>query len=404
MTTSHSTSRPPTPSEATSAPKRRAPAFSRGTLLCLVVLFMALSKLVLEHVFHVETEDLRVALLVILIGIDTFLLGQLVRHRSSLALPIQLALVIMAVAGWVFAWQVLETKDETKVAHWLANQGAGVTYANGQILQEERVEKPKRDWRPANWAINVLGESYFSQLDVIDMRAAEIVDSDVDYLAKIRGTRRLLLSGSQLTSRGVAKLPNIPGLEVMALDWRHVTPAAMARLRQFGDLKQLRLNDDSALRLLDETFKPPIELLADMEQLEILVFDAEFLTAEDLSVVGGLPNLRHLEILAGAAGNSRNIALGLPPIQGDNPDEDEVNALLNLAKSQSLESIHIDLQYLGVTAADVRALARIPNLRTLRLSGRIGMRFALTHKELEQIRAEFPTVNFSIRPVTPSPK
>lgn len=187
--------------------------------------------------------------------------------------------------------------------------------------------------------------------DTVDLRAAWVTDSDMPRYARMQDLRRLDLSLTRISDRGLRELKSAPGIEELNLYFaEQITDEGASVVRGWKHLKSLNLR---GTKITDNT----LELLAGVPTLEALDIGWAQITDTGLEHLTALTNLRRLTF----GGNKlTDTALDflrqMPQIE-----------YLDLGGQQRTDS---GLWSLALTDAGMRTIGSVTELRELRLEGR----------------------------------
>lgn len=226
------------------------------------------------------------------------------------------------------------------------------------------------------------------RIDRLDLSETSVADLGLEKLRGLEGVRELKLRfAEQISSAGVAHLRGWASLEALDLRGTAVRSTVFEHLAKLTALRRLDL---SHTRITDEEF----HRLDALESLEELSIGSNRLDGSCLPGLKLLPNLRRLSLAGvqrvdsgiwGLALNPANIAriaeltqLESLDLSGatstdfgsDRPGSPiaERDALTGLESFENLKDLReLDLSRQPVTAADLAFVAKLPELRRLRL-------------------------------------
>ena len=187
--------------------------------------------------------------------------------------------------------------------------------------------------------------------DTVDLRGAWVADSDMPRYAAMPDLRRLDLSLTRLSDRGLRALKSAPAIEDLNLYFaEQITDEGASVVRNWKHLKSLNLR---GTKITDNT----LELLAGVPTLESLDIGWAQITDTGLEHLTALTNLRRLTF----GGNKlTDTALGflrqMPQLE-----------YLDLGGQQRTDS---GLWSVTLTDAGMQLIGSVTELRELRLEGR----------------------------------
>ena len=187
--------------------------------------------------------------------------------------------------------------------------------------------------------------------DTVDLRAAWVTDSDMPRLAHMADLRRLDLSLTRISDRGLRALKSAPAIEELNLYFaEQITDEGASAVRNFKRLKALNLR---GTKITDNT----LELLEGVPTLESLDIGWAQITDTGLEHLTALTNLRRLTM----GGNKlTDAALGFLRQMAQ-------LEYLDIGGQQRTDS---GLWSLTLTDAGMQAVGTVTELRELRLEGR----------------------------------
>jgi Leucine-rich repeat (LRR) protein len=261
--------------------------------------------------------------------------------------------------------------------------------------------------------------------NIVEMSLARTwaTDADLDEIATVKTLRRLDLSLTYVSDRGIERLKALDQLEDLNLyAAEFITDAALAFLRGHHQLKSLNLRGTdvtdtslayvaelTSLRSLDISFTQitdvGLEHLASLSQLEELSLGGNKISGVGLHVLKLLPKLKKLSFYGIQRRNAgwcwapvltdleldtiallsgledlnlgSGVALGTPRPSDLGPADGEAECRIaggtritdfGLAKLKTLEKLeHLDLSGAAITANGLKTLASLRNLRRLSL-------------------------------------
>jgi internalin A len=195
-----------------------------------------------------------------------------------------------------------------------------------------------------------------------DLRASWVTDSDMPLLVQMKDLKRLDLSLTRISDRGMRALKTAPSIEELNLSFaEQITDEGAATVKNWKHLRRLNLR---GTKITDAT----LEFLSGAASLEWLDIGWAQITDTGLDHLASLTNLRALTM----GGNkltdtSLRFLRQLPQIE-----------YLDLGGTQRTDS---GLWSLQLTEAGMQAVASVTELRELRLAGT-----AVTGKGLELLK------------------
>ena len=195
-----------------------------------------------------------------------------------------------------------------------------------------------------------------------DLRASWVTDSDMPLLLQMKDLKRLDLSLTRISDRGMRALKTAPSIEELNLSFaEQITDEGAATVKNWKHLRHLNLR---GTKITDAT----LEFLSGAASLEWLDIGWAQITDTGLDHLASLTNLRALTM----GGNkltdtSLRFLRQLPQIE-----------YLDLGGTQRTDS---GLWSLQLTEAGMQAVASVTELRELRLAGT-----AVTSKGLELLK------------------
>jgi len=199
--------------------------------------------------------------------------------------------------------------------------------------------------------------------DTVDLRASWVTDSDMPRYAQMKDLRRLDLSLTRISDRGLRALKDAPGIEDLNLYFaEQITDEGASVVKNWKRLKRLNLR---GTKITDST----LEFLAAVPTLEWLDIGWAQITDTGLEHLSALTNLRWLTM----GGNKlTDTALQflrtMPQLE-----------YLDIGGQQRTDS---GLWSLAIGDTGAQAIASVTNLRELRMEGR-----AVTAHNLEPLKA-----------------
>ncbi len=371
------------------------PLFSRGKLFIAVAIVLAATSLLFQFVWVLPVADLQLPIVVVLLGLATFLGGQFVRHRLHRSWRAWTILTILVVAGVIaWEWHFGPSRRESNVARWIEDEGGRIQY-RGIRLNEGDLYFEHEGWHLPNWVATLVGESYFGELRFIYLGQAKFGDADVGRLADIQHLQSLNLSNSDLTADGVANLPLIPGMEQLSLDWRQVSPESIARIRQFPELTFLSVTSPYNYQLANPSnAETRITDLAGLDQVEYLTIGTnDPITEDDAATIASLNSLVSLYILAPGQ------VLGPGEIKSSSAAQP--GALKRLANSTTIEELIFRLNSQDLSVEELEAFAAMPSIKQISITN-WNQPFSLTPQQVLAISQKFPKVQIDVSPLSAS--
>lgn len=184
----------------------------------------------------------------------------------------------------------------------------------------------------------------------VDLRASWATDSDMPLLAQMKGLKRLDLSLTRISDRGLRALKTAPAIEELNLYFAElITDEGAATVKGWKQLRRLNLR---GTKITDAT----LEFLSGVPALEWLDIGWVQVTDTGLDHLAALTNLRHLAM----GGNkltdtSLQFLRQMPQIE-----------YLDVGGMQRTDS---GLWSLQLTDAGMQAIGAVTELRELRLAG-----------------------------------
>jgi hypothetical protein len=184
----------------------------------------------------------------------------------------------------------------------------------------------------------------------VDLRSSWITDSDMPLLARMPDLKRLDLSLTRISDRGLRALKTAPAIEELNLYFaEQISDESMAIVKAWKHLKRLNLR---GTRITDST----LEFLSGVLTLEALDIGWAQITDTGLDHLVPLTNLRWLTMGGNKlTGTSLQFLRQMPQIE-----------YLDLGGAQRTDS---GLWSLSLTDAGMQAIAQVTELRELRLAG-----------------------------------
>jgi hypothetical protein len=140
----------------------------------------------------------------------------------------------------------------------------------------------------------------------VDFRGAEIVDADLEPLAKFPALRSVLLTGTGVTDEGLKTLGQIETLQNLDLRETTIGNAGLEHLAGLSRLRALRLSGKDNKTTVDDE---GLAALAGLTSLEVLAFDHLWVSEVGLNELKGLANLRELYLAQTLLGDEGAAAL-----------------------------------------------------------------------------------------------
>jgi sugar lactone lactonase YvrE len=200
-------------------------------------------------------------------------------------------------------------------------------------------------------------------LEVLNVCLTAVDDRGFEHLAGMTKMRRMVVCSSKVTGSGFRHLWGMMQIESINL---HSSPASDAGLQAIGQLPNLRRLEIVHTNVSDAGLKH-LAGLSHLRQLHIASHDT---TEAGLALLAQLQELEQLDVYERAASNQTLEQIGKLPrlrllmLLGGPFDDDGVKHLAGLA---SLEEVTLNSG--GVTDAAVEHLAGLKNLRKLNLHG-----------------------------------
>jgi len=211
------------------------------------------------------------------------------------------------------------------------------------------------------WLLIAMAGMAFAE-DTIDLRASWVADADLPRLAQMQDLRRLDLSLTRISDRGLRALKSAPAIEELNLYFaEQITDEGASVVRNWKHLKKLNLH---GTKITDST----LEFLAGVPTLEWLDISSAQITDTGLEQLSALTNLKWLAM----GGNkltdaSLQFLRQMPQLE-----------YLDIGGQQRTDS---GLWSLTVTDAGMQSIAAVTELRELRMEGR-----AVTARGLEALK------------------
>ena len=214
-----------------------------------------------------------------------------------------------------------------------------------------------------SWTLILLSSAACFGAENVDLRASWVTDSDVPRLAQMRDLRRLDLSLTRISDRGLRAMKNAPAIEELNLYFaEQITDEGASVVKNWKHLKRLNLR---GTKITDST----LEFLAGVPTLESLDVGWAQTTDTGFEHLAALTNLRALTM-------------------GGNKLTD--TALQFLRQMPQLEYLDISGQQrtdsglwsLSLTETGMQSISSVTDLRELRIGGT-----AVTTRALEPLRA-----------------
>jgi internalin A len=188
------------------------------------------------------------------------------------------------------------------------------------------------------------------QAVTVDLRAGWVTDSDMPMLAQMKELKRLDLSQTRISDRGLRALKTAPSIEQLNLSFaEQITDEGAATVKDWKQLRRLNLR---GTKITDST----LEFLSGVPSLEWLDIGWAQITDTGLGHLASLTNLRHL-----AMGGNKLTDTSLQFLRQTPQIE-----YLDLGGTQRTDS---GLWQLQLTDAGMQAIASVAELRDLRLAG-----------------------------------
>jgi len=197
----------------------------------------------------------------------------------------------------------------------------------------------------------------------VDLRASWVTDSDLPRLAQMQDLKRIDLSLTRVSDRGLRALKALPAVEELNLYFaEQITDEGVSIVKNWKHLRRLNVR---GTKITDAT----LEFLAGVPTIEWLDVGWAQITDTGLEHLSTLMNLRHLSM----GGNkltdtSLQFLRQMPQLE-----------YLDIGGTQRTDS---GLWSLSLTETGVQAIASATGLRELRMSGT-----GLTSRSLELLRA-----------------
>ncbi|MCA8997056.1 MAG: leucine-rich repeat domain-containing protein [Planctomycetaceae bacterium] len=266
--------------------------------------------------------------------------------------PIHLLLLILAATGCDQVQQMAKREESQEPPQIPARP---VEMPATQVADDPPPPKPKTpeeiladfDATPThqrtNEQLQELGalKTSLDKLEVLDLTQSQVNDEGTDVLSRFASCRELILNSTLVTSVGLARLPEMPALEVLSLDGSAVDTGIGVIAKECPKLTVLSLRQTP---IGDGVFSG----LAEAPQLEVLHIDGNVnLTGNEMDALikqGKFQSLREL--------TASNTQLGLYMLR--NVEKLKNLEVLNMSNTQMADDI-------------VKGFAQCPNLRVLRL-------------------------------------
>ncbi|SPE29127.1 exported hypothetical protein [Candidatus Sulfopaludibacter sp. SbA6] len=184
----------------------------------------------------------------------------------------------------------------------------------------------------------------------VDLRSSWATDSDMPRLAKLKDLKRLDLSLTRISDRGLRALKSAPAIEELNLYFaEQISDEGAATVKGWKHLQRLNLR---GTKVTDAT----LEFLSGVSTLESLDIGWAQITDTGLEHLAPLTNLRHLAMGGNKlTGTALQFLRQMPQIE-----------YLDVGGAQRTDS---GLWSLLLTDAGVEAIAAVTQLRDLRLAG-----------------------------------
>ncbi len=312
-------------------------------------------------------------------GIATFVVVQLIRSRGRVSL--RTLLIVVAVVSAALALLgpgIYDARRESNAVHTLVARGASASYNIGP--SNNYYDTPS-GWRIPGWIIDILGESYFAELNALSFGHSDVTDADLVAFANIRELRTISLTNEFISADGIASMPLVNGVEEVHLYWSQLSAESAARLAQLPNLERVRIT----AKPLAVGATPTVD------------------TTKHLVHLGQLRQVRDLEIYTGEYDSDSMAAIAsLPQLErlylgrGNTPPAIDASGIAALGDSQSITDLTVAITSLG--DRELSALSRIPSLKILVLNRtsitRQGVRdFQQSRPDVNLIPPEFPEAN-----------
>jgi len=223
------------------------------------------------------------------------------RLRSLMLLVVAVAFPVSWLATEV---RLARKRAETRCA--LEAMGGNCYYRETDLAAQVLNVRPSR-----SWAKRVLGEDFFEDVQIVilanadaaddclvnlpslrfvrdlDLRGTRLTDADLNHVKRLTALEALDLSSTGVTDAGLGKLASLKRLRVLCLRNTRITDAGMWHARQFADLWQLQLCDDT---LITDAGLDNVGKL----RLRVLRLDGTGVTDAGLELLGKVPTIEEL--------------------------------------------------------------------------------------------------------------
>ncbi len=312
--------------------------FNRTTVLSFVLFGMLAVAAVAYFAFDVTLLNGQLGVLAALGAISLFLVGQFIRFRQRISLRTMLIIIAVLAAGLAYVGRRLaDTQAETDAVDTLVELGAQATF--GTETNNDDYFETEGGWYLPIWTRDLLGASFFSNVQHLQLRSPQIKDRHLPLLAEIRQLESLGLSNSSITAEGISNMPLVRGVNSVDINWQQISPESAARLAEFPELESLHI-DFRPRSFVANAVGSDFTLLREFRQLKHLIVDVTDLDPDEMETLARLPMLRFL---------------GLKYSQGGALD---FSGLSELRDSQSLKSISIPIRAFGDSDLDLLSGAR----------------------------------------------
>ncbi len=142
-----------------------------------------------------------------------------------------LALLIM-IFGY-FATHLNAAKRQRAAIETLRERQSQLTYRQDIELARQRQKNPSAEHSLLfRLGTGMLGRDFFDDVEIVMLRGRDVGDQDMRLLTQLKGVRRVILTGVNVTDAGLDELATISTLETVHLNFvRTVTESGISRLR-----------------------------------------------------------------------------------------------------------------------------------------------------------------------------
>ncbi len=184
-----------------------------------------------------------------------------------------------------------------------------------------------------------------------------VTDAGLEELVGLPAIQSLSLWGPNVTDRSMAILGKMPTLRELGMRGARITDAGLKEIAHLKDLEVLLIDDAP---ITDEGLK----VIGGFKSLKTLYLKSPHIKGEGFRHLAGLP-LQELWLLRSITDNSLRVLRETGQLHCLSEARDSIRQHVRLDK----EIYSLDLSYQPITAAGLKELKDLPNLRILRLSG-----------------------------------